>query len=221
VARLIDSMDSGVGDEELSPEQPAKPHDVTRIDGDIDMGYLGMSDRRRKFIRRFVEDYVAAFFEAFCYRVRRDDIAEALCFPAKSSRHSGLATSMQIAQFNAELRQLVVLDNVAGGGGSSSNNGGGGGGIDMASANTHFYIHLARKVHECHIYETDAAWDIASAYATAVFNRMLEDVHFLAFESSAGAAGQHGSRSAVARRMCRFQRVRYTGLMARLATMRY
>ncbi|KAJ2710004.1 hypothetical protein H4R19_003965 [Coemansia spiralis] len=202
VAGLVESLDDGSRDEWLLPEQSTPPHEVTRIDGDIDMDHLDMSSERRKLIRKFIEDYVAAYFGGFCFRIHRDNIAEALCDIAQCGAIPDLASSKYRIRIEVEMKRLTNCSRST---------------IDMASANTHFYTYLSRRVCEDHIFPTDTVWGSASKYATTVFNRILEDIHFLAHEGDPRSRGP--TWCAAEQRMCTYQRERHLGFVARVAAM--
>ncbi|KAJ2762616.1 hypothetical protein IWQ56_005004, partial [Coemansia nantahalensis] len=206
VARLIESLDDGAGDEWLLPEQNSPPHEVTRIDGDIDMGHLDMSGERRKLIRKLIEDYVAAYYGGFCLRIHREDIAVGLCDIAQCAGIADLASNKYRARIDVEMRRLTSCH------GST---------IDMASANTHFYTYISGRLCEDHIFPTDTVWGSASKYATSVFNRMLEDVHFLAYEADPHSRAERRGPAwrAAERRMCAYRRERLLGFVARVSAM--
>ncbi|KAJ1992850.1 hypothetical protein GGI04_005924, partial [Coemansia thaxteri] len=72
-----------------------------------------------------------------------------------------------------------------------------------------------RAVQPCNIYVTDSNWPSAAAYATAVYNRIIEDVHYLAFESRLSVDSMRSHRGEdVAARMNRFKRTHYMGIIA-------
>ncbi|KAJ2847697.1 hypothetical protein IWW36_003720 [Coemansia brasiliensis] len=168
----ISGLEQGMREVELSPEQSTDTYDLNRLDGDIDIEFFDVTAPNRKFIRDFVEDYVEKHFEIFFYRAIRPDISDRLYRPI-SGNEVQLAANPLVDELEKELLQLGGLDTMADPGSR----------VDLHGADLHFHMQFARSVLKCNIFEGDPNWLSANHYATAVFNRMIEDAHYLAFEA--------------------------------------
>ncbi|KAJ2291187.1 hypothetical protein IWW55_005992 [Coemansia sp. RSA 2706] len=103
--------------------------------------------------------------------------------------------------------------------------------VDVENADLHFHMRFSRAVQKCNIYETDANWHSANSYATTVLNRVVEDVHYLAFEGigsasrvsvcSDGAPIQRMQIDGMAGRMNTYKRMYCTGIVASQLTTRF
>ncbi|KAJ2478874.1 hypothetical protein IWW56_003444 [Coemansia sp. RSA 2131] len=222
---LVHAMQE-VGDDEqeaeLSPEQSKDTYDINRLDGDIDIHYFDITASSRKFIRDFVESYVEKHFDVFYYRAVMPDITIRHCNPMQKGGNIKLADNAQADKIEKELQQFECLHSLSGHETVR---------IDLNRADLHFHIRFASAVQKCMIFEGDLNWSSANLYATAVLNRMIEDVHYLAFEDigresriSVGSAGglvQYVRTDAMAARVNEFKRVHYMGVVASQLTTRY
>ncbi|KAJ2204889.1 hypothetical protein IW145_003138 [Coemansia sp. RSA 521] len=222
---LVQAMQD-VGDDEqeaeLSPEQSKDTYDINRLDGDIDIHYFDITASSRKFIREFVESYVEKHFDIFYYRAVMPDIATRHCNPTQKGGNIKLADNALADIIEKELQQFECLHNLSGHETVR---------IDLNRADLHFHIRFASAVQKCMIFEGDLNWFSANMYATAVLNRMIEDVHYLAFEDigresriSVGSAGgyvQYVRTDTMVARMNEFKRVHYMGVVASQLTTRY
>ncbi|KAJ1851341.1 hypothetical protein LPJ73_003067 [Coemansia sp. RSA 2703] len=104
--------------------------------------------------------------------------------------------------------------------------------LDLNSSDRHFHMSLLAAVQECKIYEDDDNWPSADAYATAFFNRIIEDVQFILFEGHQGtfvndrisaSSSQPESSSAkdIAARITPFKRAYYLGILASILSAKY
>ncbi|KAJ2452702.1 hypothetical protein EV183_002762 [Coemansia sp. RSA 2336] len=213
----ISGLEQGMREVELSPEQSTDTYDLNRLDGDIDIEFFDVTAPTRKFIRDFVEDYVEKHFEVFFYRAIRPDITDRLYRPA-SGREAQLAQDPLVDELEKELLLLGGLDAMAD---PTSR-------ADLHSADLHFHMQFARAILACNIFEGDANWLSANHYATAVFNRMIEDTHYLAFEAIDPAQPNELSRgvhywrtSEMAARANAFKRRYLLGIVASQLTTRF
>ncbi|KAJ2893363.1 hypothetical protein IWW38_002882, partial [Coemansia aciculifera] len=193
-----------LNDAELSPEQSTDTHDFNRLDGDIDLRFFDVPAAARKVIRGFVDGYIEKFFDVFFYRAIQCNFdGRGLCTETAS-------TDLKLA--DATEREMLCFDKVAQTG------------IDLDRCSRHFHACLLRAVQRVNIYATDANWPSADAYATAVYNRAIEDTHYLALEGRMEAvegmaapgpvAAQRAWFESVGLRINQFKRFHY---MSRIA----
>ncbi|KAI9479073.1 hypothetical protein BX667DRAFT_232546 [Coemansia mojavensis] len=213
----ISGLEQGMREVELSPEQSTDTYDLNRLDGDIDIEFFDVTAPTRKFIRDFVEDYVEKHFEVFFYRAIRPDISDRLYRPV-SGNEAQLAQNPLVDELEKELLLLGGLDVMA----DPTTR------ADLHLADLHFHMQFARAILKCNIFEGDANWLSASHYATAVFNRMIEDAHYLAFEAIDPAQPNELSRSVhywrtneMAARANAFKRRYLLGIVASQLTTRF
>ncbi|KAJ2357087.1 hypothetical protein GGF43_001677 [Coemansia sp. RSA 2618] len=212
-------FDADEQEEELSPEQSQDTYDINRLDGDIDIQFFDVTAKSRKEIRNFVDRYVDDYFNIFYYRAVRPDITTRHCNPFHEGGSIELVDSALVDEIEKELQQFDILH-------SSIEHT-----IDLNKADLHFHVQFARAAERCCIYEGDANWQSANLYAIAVLNRMIEDVHYLAFEDidsasrvsigSNGGTVQYVRTDKMAKRANAFNRMYYMGIMASQLTTRY
>ncbi|KAJ2806710.1 hypothetical protein H4R20_001587 [Coemansia guatemalensis] len=172
------------------------PQDLSkldRLDSDIDVHFVNVSGVVRRYVRGFVGDYVEHFFDVFYLRVMR---AGGAALVREADGGMRLAKSELAEGLEKEMQLLDALHGSV---------------LDPARADLHFHIRFARAAQKCDIREEDMSWLSVNSYATAVYNRMLEDAHRLALEGLGGAQLSIDS----------FKRAHYMGLMAGLLTTRY
>ncbi|KAJ2515405.1 hypothetical protein H4217_005189 [Coemansia sp. RSA 1939] len=229
-------------DAELSPEQSTDTSDFNRLDGDIDMLFFDVTAASRKFIRSFVDRYIGAFFDSFFFRVAhvRIDDSDRLCIPLERCLDDDI--SLADNQFLIDLQKemlafsaldiadedetsKIVDDNSRGNGHASKLK------SRLSKASLHFHICFSHAIEECKIYKDDANWQSANAYATSVFNRAIEDAHYLVFEGLRGMSGyssgsglsaiQYLRTDDMAVRGNRFKREYYMGIISSHLVTRY
>ncbi|KAJ2077119.1 hypothetical protein H4R24_005319 [Coemansia sp. RSA 988] len=172
------------------------PQDLTkldRLDSDIDVRFVNVAGVVRKYVRGFVGDYVEQFFDVFYLRVMRAGGAAPV---REAGSGIGLARSDLAVRLEKEMQLLDALHGSV---------------LDPVRADLHFHIRFARAVKKCDIREEDKSWTSVNSYATAVYNRMLEDAHRLSLEGLGGTQ----------LRIDAFKRAHYMGLIAGLLTTRY
>ncbi|KAJ2656193.1 hypothetical protein IWW48_005153 [Coemansia sp. RSA 1200] len=234
---------------ELSPEQSTDTSDFNRLDGDIDMLFFDVTAASRKFIRSFVDRYIGAFFDSFFFRVAhvRIEDSDRLCIPLERCLDDDISFAdnqflidlqKEMLAFNAldiadEDETSKIIDNNSL---SNANNSRGNGHASklksrLSKASLHFHICFSHAIEECKIYKDDANWQSANAYATSVFNRAIEDAHYLVFEGLRGVSGyssgsglsaiQYLRTDDMAVRGNRFKREYYMGIVSSHLVTRY
>ncbi|KAJ1721330.1 hypothetical protein LPJ53_004131 [Coemansia erecta] len=215
---------------ELSPELSKDTHDISRLDGDIDMQFFDVMAAHRKYIRSFVEEYIQKHFGSFYYRVAiRDRQASRLCqsLNAYFHAHQSISNATLLAAIEKKMATLdaTYFDLFINASDTTQL-------LDLNSSDRHFHMSLLAAVQECKIYEDDANWPSADAYATAFFNRIIEDVQFILFEGHQGTFVEDGTTSAgsqtrfsrvkdIAARVTPFKRACYLGTLASMLTAKY
>ncbi|KAJ2552981.1 hypothetical protein EV175_003106 [Coemansia sp. RSA 1933] len=232
-------VSGGSKDTELSPEQSTDTCDFNRLDGDIDMRFFDVPAVARKFIRNFVDKYIDTFFDSFFCRIAhpRVDDDDRLCQKLEGCLDGdigGLSDNNLLVRLQKEVLAFDALDiaELCGSGdikGSSGN-------MEklrsrFARASLHFHMCFSRAIEECRIYRSDDNWPSANAYATSVFNRTIEDAHYLVFEGLRGTS-EYSSGSGLSSiqylrtdemvaRANRFKRAYYMGIVASALVSRY
>ncbi|PIA18460.1 hypothetical protein COEREDRAFT_85420 [Coemansia reversa NRRL 1564] len=166
---------------------------LDRLDSDIDVHFVNVAGAVRRYVRGFVGDYVEQFFDVFYLRVMR---AGGAVLVRKADSGMKLAKSELMKSLENEMQLLDALHGSV---------------LDPARADLHFHMRFARAVQKCDIREEDMSWPNVNSYATAVYNRMLEDAHRLALESLSNTE----------LRIDTFKRTHYMSLMAGLLTTCY
>ncbi|KAJ2616122.1 hypothetical protein H4S08_000935 [Coemansia sp. RSA 1365] len=166
---------------------------LDRLDSDIDVHFVNVAGAVRRYVRGFVGDYVEQFFDVFYLRVMRSGGAVLV---RKADSGMKLAKSELVKGLENEMQLLDALHGSV---------------LDPGRADLHFHIRFARAVQKCDIREDDMSWLNVNSYATAVYNRMLEDAHHLAL-------GRLGDTEL---KIDKFKRTHYMSLMAGLLTTRY
>ncbi|KAJ2694526.1 hypothetical protein H4218_005568 [Coemansia sp. IMI 209128] len=223
-----DSMTCDPNDTELSPEQSTDTHDFSRLDGDIDMRFFDVPAAARKVIRGFVDCYIERYFDAFFFRATHPSAdGRRLCAALREIAHAALS---DLELLNAAEQEILSFD-VFRFCGSDSETAMVQTDISFDRCSLHFHASLLRVVQGVNIYASDANWPSADAYATAVYNRAIEDVHYLAFEGRMEAvdsravpglaASQHAWFESVGLRVNQFKRLYYMGIIASRLTGKY
>ncbi|KAJ2719634.1 hypothetical protein GGI07_005100 [Coemansia sp. Benny D115] len=229
IVRVDASLDDSSNDAELSPEQSKDTHDVSRMDGDIDMCFFDVTAAHRKFIRGFVESYIERFFDSFFFRVAHPAVSTSrLCSPLDHFA-DGYGSIANPELCNAAEKEMLMQSPLGVGIDVEHKS------LDLELCSHHFHICLLDAVEKCKIYEDDANWPSVDSYAVAVFNRAIEDTHYLVFEgyrpvtsSSASSAFHEEDLSRyitrtddMVARANAYKRAYYMGIMASLLTTRY
>ncbi|KAJ1664338.1 hypothetical protein IW140_004155 [Coemansia sp. RSA 1813] len=229
-------------DTELSPEQSTDTCDFNRLDGDIDMRFFDVTAVSRKYIRSFVDRYTEKFFDSFFCRIAHPRIEDGdrLCLQLERC----LDDDVSLADDDLLVRlqkEILTFDAFAiaegcGSGDIKSSAGGSSGNVAnirtrLAKASLHFHMCLSRAVEECKIYKGDANWPSANDYATSVFNRAIEDAHYLVFEGHRGvseyssgsglSAIQYMRTEDMAGRANQFKRAYYMRIVSNALVSRY
>ncbi|KAJ2815660.1 hypothetical protein FBU31_006846, partial [Coemansia sp. 'formosensis'] len=214
-----------LNDAELSPEQSTDTHDFNRLDGDIDMRFFDVPAASRKVIRGFVDSYIERYFDLFFFRATHPSAdGRRLCAALQEVTNSAL-TDFEL--LNEAEQEILCLDVFRFCGGDSKAQFD----INLDRCSLHFHASLLHVVQGVNIYATDANWPSADAYATAVYNRAVEDTHYLAFEGRMEAIGdrvvpalaatQRAWFGSVGLRINQFKRVYYMGVIASRLTGKY
>ncbi|KAJ2486680.1 hypothetical protein IWW37_005527 [Coemansia sp. RSA 2050] len=223
-----DSMTYDPNDTELSPEQSTDTHDFNRLDGDIDMRFFDVPAAARKVIRGFVDFYIERYFDVFFFRATHPSAdAHRLCAALREVASAALSDLELLNAAEQEILSFDVFclcrsDNEAGAAQTD---------INLDRCSLHFHASLLRAVQGVNIYSSDANWPSADAYATAIYNRAIEDMHYLAFEGRMEAvesrvvpglaASRHVWFESVGLRISQFKRVYYMGIIASRLTGKY
>ncbi|KAJ2881966.1 hypothetical protein H4R27_003743 [Coemansia aciculifera] len=223
-----DAIATDLNDTELSPEQSTDTHDFNRLDGDIDMRFFDVPASARKVIRRFVDFYIERYFDVFFFRATHPSAdGRRLCDALREVTNAAL-TDLEL--FSAAEQEILSFD-VFRFCGSDKAVTAAQSDINLNRCSLHFHASTLRVVQGVNIYASDANWPSADAYATAVYNRAIEDVHYLAFEGRMEAvenrvapglaATQRAWFESVGLRISQFKRVYYMGVIASRLTGKY
>ncbi|KAJ1896299.1 hypothetical protein LPJ66_004077 [Kickxella alabastrina] len=217
---------STLGDADTTSKHLTDAHNICRPDDDIEMLFFNVAMTQRRFARGFVEDYIGRFFEAFYFRVAIPDMySRRLYRPLGEYSHASSGSIIDLdllASIEKEMLKLDLTDAA-----SSS-----GQALNLNCSNQHFHLSLIRAIGEHFSHDKVADWPGIDAYATAIFNRVIEDTHFLFFEEHEGqvtgcsSASDTGSiqctkTNAVAARIDSFKQEYYFCLVSSLLTSRY
>ncbi|KAJ1647798.1 hypothetical protein LPJ64_000832 [Coemansia asiatica] len=231
IQQFTDVIDDSSNDAELSPELSKDTHDISRLDGDIDMHFFDVTAAHRKFIRGFVDSYVERYFDTFYFRIAYQDIVSSrLCYPLQAYvyPHQSIADASLLSDLEKDMLVFSAMDFYGHSQRDTAIDG-----LNLDSCNHHFHMCLLRAVERCKIYENDANWPSVDAYATAVYNRVIEDMHFIFFESQHssfaesslnGESTSQGLQSGykdISSRLTPFKHRFYLGTMATMLTTRY
>ncbi|KAJ1907987.1 hypothetical protein LPJ81_000391 [Coemansia sp. IMI 209127] len=225
-------------DAELSPEQSTDTCDFNRLDGDIDMRFFDITAVSRKSVRSFVDKYIETFFDSFFYRIAHPHIEDndRLCLRLEKclDGNVSLADNDLLVRLQKEMLTFDALD-IAEECGSRDIKGSSDNmaklGIRLSKASLHFHMCFSRAIEECKIYKGDANWPSANVYATSVFNRAIEDAHYLVFEGLRGmseysygsglSAIQYLRTEDMIVRANKFKRAYYMGIVSSAVVSRY
>ncbi|KAJ2784882.1 hypothetical protein GGI15_002107 [Coemansia interrupta] len=223
-------IDNSSPEAELSPELSKDTHDISRLDGDIDMQFFDVMTAHRKYIRCFVEEYIQKYFGSFYYRVAiRDRQASRLCQSLNAYFHArqSISDTTLLAAIEKKMAALdaTYFDLFINASDTTQL-------LDLNSSDRHFHMSLLAAVQECEIYEEDANWPSADAYATAFFNRIIEDVQFILFEGHQGTFVEDRTTADrlqpgfsrvkdIAARITPFKRAYYLGILASMLGAKY
>ncbi|KAJ2156078.1 hypothetical protein GGF46_005427 [Coemansia sp. RSA 552] len=212
---------------ELSPNQSTESIGLSRLDGDIDVHFTAVAKELRRSICGFVEGYIEQFFDTFYYRIATPQSLERRCSSLEREDFVALLNPSIVARIE---RTMTVFDTVQ---------------LflsqgqqppllqhpDMGLASLHFHLRFLRAARKWNINMESANWRITNRYATAVFNRAIEDAHFLMFEDHRGPSQAAGARGGSPPSYVRtqhmilrndaYRREYYIGLVAGLLTTRY
>ncbi|KAJ2394736.1 hypothetical protein GGI23_004577, partial [Coemansia sp. RSA 2559] len=195
------------------------------------MRFFDITAVSRKFIRSFIDKYIEAFFDSFFYRIAHPHIEDndRLC-PRLEKCLDGtvsLADNDLLMHLQKEMLTFDALDiaeecgsrDIKGSSDNMANLG-----TRLAKASLHFHMCFSRAIEECKIYKSDANWPSANVYATSVFNRAIEDAHYLVFEGLRGISEySYGSGLSAIRylrtedmvvRANKFKRAYYMGIVS-------
>ncbi|KAJ1987722.1 hypothetical protein GGI25_003953 [Coemansia spiralis] len=224
------NMDSSK-DTELSPEQSKDTSDFNRLDGDIDILHFDVTTAARKCIREFVEKYIERYFDLFFFRAAHPSIEEnsRLCAALKDCLDGpvDLSNIELLALIEKEILSFDVSSSIKSKHGQEVSKQK----PNLARASLHFHMCFSRAAEKCNIYESDVNWPSANAYATAIFNRAIEDTHYIAFEAFRGASEYSFGSGLSAVLFLRTEQMEsrannykhsyYMGMVAGLLTIRY
>ncbi|KAJ1813791.1 hypothetical protein LPJ75_003040 [Coemansia sp. RSA 2598] len=231
IQQFTDVIDDSSNDAELSPELSKDTHDIRRLDGDIDMHFFDVTAAHRKFIRGFVDSYIERYFDTFYFRIAvQGTTSSRLCYPlhAYAHSHQSIADASLLSELEKDMLVFNAMDFYG-----RHQRGRSIHDLDLGNCNRHFHMCLLRAVEKCKIYEDDANWPSVDAYATAVYNRIIEDVRFLFFESQHGGFAESSLDEGAANpgfqpeckgavdRLAPFKHWYYLGIMATMLTTRY
>lgn len=214
-------------------EKPSEDSDqeigVNSFDGDIDLQHIGISASTRKEIRTFVHQYIKTYPSDFLYRVAYPGLTESrFCYPLR------VFLGPEETFANPELktvveRELQGYNNILVDQLQHSLS------INMRRSSLNFHFRLQHKLQEFNIFVGDSTWYTADRYGTEYFNRIIEDVNYLAYEEYHGQTHQtateaedislqpleHLRAEEVGSRMNNYKRASYMGMVAEELTKFY